>query len=113
MVGIEGTIFPLLSCPSTQSEGTSAYHICHYQLGQHCPPHPGDFLAPALPNPHTSPDIFQQLFLTSYSSQLMLQTFLKPLKGPQTPNKQWLALACPLPLAKQPLALVAVTLDSA
>lgn len=42
----------------------------------------------------------------------MLQTFLKPLKGSQTPNKQHLALACSVPLAKeaQRQALVAAGL---
>ena len=34
----------------------------------------------------------------------MLKIFIKSLKGSQTLNKQHLALACPVPLAKQPQA---------
>ena len=63
--------------------------------------HPGDAMWPGLTQ-LAHPSCFQWLFKTSGLPLLMLLTFLKSLKGTQTPNKHQLAWLCPVPLAKRP-----------
>lgn len=58
-----------------------------------------------------SPSHVQCLFYTSGLPQLLPRIFLKSLKGLQMPDKQGLAMACPIQLAKWLLAQPAPSLN--
>lgn len=53
-------------------------------------------------NLHIGQNLLQRLFLKSIQPWPTLQIFLKSLKDPQTPNKQWLAAMCPVPFLRGP-----------
>lgn len=72
---------------------------CHYSFVEPPPTQPAQYRQlPNLSSPLTwliplvTPPNFQSLLHTSSLPWLILQTFLKFLKGPQILNKQWLAL---------------------
>ena len=85
------TIGPLLSTSPTRQAGTKSE--CSINT-----------VCPAPPDLPTLPRLLPINFHTSGLPQLVLHPSLKSLKCPQPPNKQWLTLACLVPLAMWPKA---------
>lgn len=93
---LAGAIVPLVSVLPTPPAGAKSELCIHLLIP----------VALVNPRPHRTHMPSQSLFhrprLTGSLCGLSLWTFLKSLKGLQIPNKQWLALVCPVLLAKWP-----------